>query len=395
MVVGGGIVGLATAHRFLTRHPGLRLTLLEKESRLAAHQTGHNSGVIHSGLYYRPGSMKARLAVAGSELMKSFCREHGIPVESCGKVVVATTDSEEVAVRELLQRGSDNGVRDLRLLGPAALREIEPAAAGILALHVPQAAIVDYGTVADELGRRITALGGEVRLGARVTGIHIDGPERRIESTDGEHRCRNLVTCCGLQSDRIARLEGAAIDERIVPFRGEYYDLVPERTSLVRGLIYPVPDPRFPFLGVHFTRRITGGVEAGPNAVLALGREGYRRTSWNLRDAAETLLYPGFWRLARRFWRVGCAEEWRSLSRAAFVRSLQRLVPALTASDLVPAGSGVRAQALSRSGRLVDDFLLVERPRALHVANAPSPAATAAFAIAEEIELRSRPLFDF
>ncbi|MGE0641095.1 MAG: L-2-hydroxyglutarate oxidase [Thermoanaerobaculia bacterium] len=392
--MGGGIVGLATAYRFLTERPGLRLALLEKESRLGAHQTGHNSGVIHTGLYYRPGSMKARLAVAGGEQMKSFCSEYGIPVESCGKVVVATTESESAAVRELLQRGNDNGVRDLRLLGPGALREIEPAAAGILALHVPHAAIVDYGRVADELGRRIIALGGEVWLGARVTAIHVDGPERRIESTGGEFRCRNLVTCCGLQSDRIARLEGATIDERIVPFRGEYYELVPERTSLVRGLIYPVPDPRFPFLGVHFTRRVTGGVEAGPNAVLALGREAYRRSAWNPRDAAETLLFPGFWRLARLYWRVGCAEEWRSLSRAAFVRSLQQLVPALVPGDLVPAASGVRAQALSRSGRLVDDFLLLERPRALHVANAPSPAATAAFAIAGEIELRSRPLFE-
>ena len=384
-VVGGGIVGLATAFRVLEAHPGTRVVLLEKERELGAHQTGHNSGVIHSGLYYRPGSAKARTCVAGSDAMKRFCAEHGLPFAICGKVVVATEESELPALEELHRRGAANGVPGLQLIGPERLREIEPYAVGLRALHVPQAGIVDYRQVARKLGELIRASGGDVRLGARVSAVREESSALVLETSVGEFTAKQLVTCAGLHSDRVARMEGGAPSARIVPFRGEYYELVPEREFLVKGLIYPVPDPRFPFLGVHFTRRIHCGVEAGPNAVLAFRREGYRKLQVSPRDLLDVLTYGGFWRLAAKYWRTGLGEIVRSLSKRAFVRALERLVPEIRPADVRPAGSGVRAQALAPDGKLVDDFLIVERPRALHVCNAPSPAATASLAIASEI----------
>ena len=393
-MIGGGLVGLAVAHELLAARPRLRLVLLEKEGCVAAHQSGHNSGVVHSGLYYAPGSAKARTAVRGGELMRSFCHEQGIRLEVCGKVVVATARGELPALRELLRRGTANGVQGLVEIGPERLREIEPHAAGVAALHVPIASVVDYREVAEALAGRIAAAGGEVRFGAEALSVRhlpsallLTGPNLAVE-------CRYLVNCAGLHSDRVAALEGERPAARIVPFRGEYYELVPARRQLVRGLIYPVPDARFPFLGVHFTRLVAGGVEAGPNAVLALAREGYSRLDVHPRDVAEMLAFRGFWRMAARHWRMGLAEQWRSWSKASFVAALARLVPEVKASDLVRAGSGVRAQALAPSGDFVDDFLIVERARALHVCNAPSPAATASLAIAEEIVRRAERLFE-
>jgi L-2-hydroxyglutarate oxidase len=393
-VVGGGLVGLAVAHELLARHPRLAVVVLEKETRVAAHQSGHNSGVVHSGLYYAPGSAKARTAVAGAERMKRFCAEHGVEVETCGKVVVATDERELPALAELHRRGTANGVPGLAEIGPERLRELEPHAAGIRALHVPGAAIVDYRRVAGKLAERIAAAGGEVRLGAEVVAVRHLGRDVVLRTTAGELAARAMIGCAGLHSDRLVALEGGRPPARIAPFRGEYYELVPERRDLVRGLIYPVPDPRYPFLGVHFTRLVDGGVEAGPNAVLALAREGYRRRDVDARDLAELLAYPGFWRMAARHWRTGLAEQWRSLSKAAFVAALRKLVPAIAPADLARAGSGVRAQALRPSGAFVDDFLVVERPRALHVGNAPSPAATASLAIAEEVVRRAEVRFE-
>jgi L-2-hydroxyglutarate oxidase len=360
-VVGGGIVGLATAHELLRR--GFSVALFEKESAVAAHQTGHNSGVIHSGVYYKPGSAKARLCVRGGTLLRRFCDDNAVPWRECGKLIVARNADELPMLEELHRRGTANGVPRLSLLDE--LRDIEPNAAGIRALHVPTAAIVDYGAVSRALARRIEAMGGTIRLGVRVT-----------SAPAGFDR---IVFCAGLHSDRLARTS----DVKIVPFRGEYYSV--KRPDLVRGLLYPVPDPRFPFLGVHFTRTIGGGLDAGPNAVLALAREGYRWRDVNARDLVETLTYPGFWRLIAPVWRTAAGEVRRSLSKRAFARALQSLVPAVEMDDLVPAPAGVRAQALARDGALVDDFKFVKKDGALHVLNAPSPAATASLAIAEEI----------
>jgi len=388
LVVGGGIVGLAAAHRLLEESPSSRIAVIEKEAAVASHQTGHNSGVIHSGIYYRPGSSKARTCVRGSGLMKEFCRAHGIRFDECGKVVVALEEDELPRLEELHRRGTANGVPGLEMIGPERLREIEPHSAGMRALHVPGAAIIDYSEVARKLADLIRARGGEVRTGTRVTGIREDGDALVVETSGGAWRTKYLISCAGLHSDRVARMEGGDPGTRIVPFRGEYYEISEERSGLVRGLIYPVPDPEFPFLGVHFTRRIQGGVEAGPNAVLAFSREGYRKSQVRPRDLAETLFYPGFWRLARKYWRTGFDEMVRSFSKKAFVKALAKLVPEIRESDVKPGGAGVRAQALSPAGNLIDDFLIAERPRALHVLNAPSPAATASLAIAEEIARR-------
>ncbi len=381
-VIGGGILGLAVARSLLTR--GYRVAVLEKEDRLAVHQTGHNSGVIHAGIYYRPGSAKARTCVRGVGLMLQFCREHDIPHQVCGKLVVATDHSERPALHELHRRGVANGVRELSLVGAERLAEIEPHVSGVEALHVPTTAIVDYTAVAQKLTELLRSGGAEVHTGTRVVGIRAESNQLVVESTRSPLRADYLVSCAGLYSDRVAALDGAA-PARIIPFRGEYYELVPERSDLVRGLIYPVPDPRFPFLGPHFTRKVDGTVEAGPNAVLALRREGYRKGALHLGELASTVFFPGFWRMAGRYWRTGLAEVYRSWSKRAFTRALQKLIPHLRMEDLVPGGAGVRAQALDRGGRLLDDFLLVERDRSLHVCNAPSPAATASLAIAEEI----------
>lgn len=384
-IVGAGIVGLATAYTLTRELTDRRVVVLEKERACGAHQTSHNSGVIHSGLYYPPGSAKARTCVAGANRMKAFCREHGIPVVVSGKVVVASEESELPALDELYRRGSANGVPGLALVGRERLREIEPHVEGIRALHVPEAALVDYAKVAEKLAELSTAAGGEVRTDAELRDVREEESGFLLDTTKGSVRARYLIGCAGLHSDRVARLEGADPGVRIVPFRGEYYRLVPGRSDLVRGLVYSVPNRRLPFLGPHFTRKIDGGVEAGPNAVLAFHREGYTASRVSVRDLAGVLTYPGFWRMARQHWRSGFGEAWRSLSKGAFVRSLARLLPEIRTEDLEPGRAGVRAQALSPTGRLLDDFLIVERPRALHVCNAPSPAATASLAIAEEI----------
>ena len=387
-IIGGGIVGLATAYALTRRHPSVPVVVLEKEAELAHHQTGHNSGVIHSGVYYKPGSAKARTCTRGGALLRRFCEENDVLYVECGKVIVAREPGELPALEELHRRGTANGVPRLELVGPERLREIEPHAAGIRALHVPTAAIVDYREVCAALARRITAAGGTIHTGARVTSIRESASEVVIDSTAGDLNVESYIACAGLQSDRLVRMAGGRPEAKIVPFRGEYYEIVAERRDLVRGLIYPVPDPRFPFLGVHFTRTIHGGVEAGPNAVLALAREGYRKRDINPRDLAETLSYAGFWRLIAKYWRTAAGEVYRSLSKRAFARALATLVPEITARDLVRAPAGVRAQALAPDGFLHDDFLVIEKTRSLHVCNAPSPAATASLAIAEEIVAR-------
>jgi L-2-hydroxyglutarate oxidase LhgO len=385
IIIGGGVVGLAVALEITRRFPHLRLLVLEKEDRVARHQSGHNSGVIHSGVYYKPGSLKARLCVTGAAAMVEFCREHAIPHNVCGKVIVATHLDELPRLESLRQRGEANGLTGLRLIGPDELREIEPHATGLQALVVPSTGITDYATVCEKYAELISARGGTVLTSAAATKIRRFSDEIVVETTRGTFSTNGLINCAGLFSDRIARMAGDASDVMIIPFRGEYYDLVPERAALVRALIYPVPDPRFPFLGVHFTRRITGRVDAGPNAVLALAREGYRHTDISLRDLAASVAFPGFWRMARQHWRNGLDEWHRSLSKPAFVKALQRLLPEIAAHDLVPGGSGVRAQALKPDGSLVDDFQFVPSSKVLHVLNVPSPAATASLTIAKAI----------
>jgi (S)-2-hydroxyglutarate dehydrogenase len=389
-VIGGGIVGMATAMA-LTARSRLSLVVLEAEDRLAPHQTGNNSGVIHSGLYYKPGSQKARTCVEGREALYRFCAEHGIAHERCGKLVVATAPDELPRLDELARRGGANGLEGLSRLGAEELREVEPHVAGIAGLLVPQTGIVDYTAVTNAFADEVRAHGGEIVLRARLGRVRRASGELHLETPAGTFRTAHLVNCAGLQCDRVARLCGADVKVRIVPFRGEYFELVEHRRHLVRNLVYPVPDPQFPFLGVHFTRKVTGGVEAGPNAVLALKREGYHKTSFSPRDALATLMYPGFWRLATRYWRMGSGEMWRSWSKAAFVRALQRLLPELRAADLAPGGAGVRAQALARDGALVDDFSIVTGGDMIHVLNAPSPAATASIAIGRHVaELAAR-----
>jgi L-2-hydroxyglutarate oxidase LhgO len=385
IIIGGGVIGLAVALEITRRFPRLRVLVLEKEDTVARHQSGRNSGVIHSGVYYKPGSLKARLCVSGAGAVVEFCREHGIPHEVCGKVIVATRSEELPGLQELRQRGEANGLVGLRLIGPEELREIEPHASGLRALLVPSTGITDYAVVCEKYAELISAAGGTVLTSAAATGIRRDTNEIVVETPRGAFSTNSLINCAGLFSDRISRMAGDRPSATIVPFRGEYYDLVPERASLVRALIYPVPDPRFPFLGAHFTRRITGKVDAGPNAVLAFAREGYRSTDVNLRDLASALAFPGFWLMAARYWRTGFAEWYRSLSKPAFVRSLQRMLPEVCENDLVPGGSGVRAQALKPEGTLVDDFQFVSSGKVLHVLNVPSPAASASLTIAKAI----------
>jgi L-2-hydroxyglutarate oxidase LhgO len=389
VVIGGGIVGLATALAVLERNPGTSLTLLEKEAALAAHQTGRNSGVIHAGLYYKPGSLKASMCWRGRGLLERFCSEHGVPFERCGKVVVATRDGQVAGLDELERRGRANGLTGVRRISREELREREPHTDGVAALLVPETGIVDYKQVSAAYARELERRGGDLRVGTRVVDIKRRGDRVVVESTAGEIEARVLVACAGLQSDRVARMAGLSIDVAIVPFRGEYWMLVPERAGLVRHLVYPVPDPAFPFLGVHFTRRLGGGVEAGPNAVLAWAREGYSRASFDAGDAWSTATWPGFWRMASKHWRAGLAEQARSLSRQAFARACAELVPDVRGEDLAPGGAGVRAQAVARSGALLDDFSIAEAERMVHVINAPSPAATASLAIGEEIASRA------
>ena len=385
VVIGGGIVGLAAAHKIQAAWPGARVTVVEKESGVARHQTGHNSGVLHAGLYYKPGSLKARLAVSGIRQMTAFCEQHGVPHEICGKVVIATSENEIGRLRELHARGHENGLSGLRWLDAGALREIEPNAAGVAAVRVPEEGIVDYPAVCNALVREVEGAGGHVFTRAGVRKLHVRGRGWLIDTEQGELPCDVIVNCAGLHSDRIAKLAGERPALRIVPFRGEYYTLRPERQHLVRHLVYPVPDPAFPFLGVHFTRMIRGGVEAGPNAVLAFAREGYTKSTIKLRDVADTLTFAGLWHFLRRYPRMSVAEVRRSFSRELFAASLQRLIPDVRADDLQPGGAGVRAQAMLPNGDLVQDFAFISRANALHVLNAPSPGATASLAIGDEI----------
>lgn len=379
-IIGGGIVGLATAYQFQLRFPGSRIVVLEKEKALANHQTGRNSGVLHSGIYYRPGSLKAENCRAGKLAMEVFCRREGIAYQICGKVIVAIDENELPRLDRILANGQANGV-NCEKIGTERLAELEPHAAGIAAIHVPETGIVDYRAVTRRLAEIIRTGGSEVVTSARVTGLRSAADSEIVTTISGTFSARHVVNCAGLYSDRVARLTGATPASRIVPFRGEFFSLRPEAHHFVRGLIYPVPDPRYPFLGVHFTRRIDGSVECGPNAVLAYSREGYRHSNFNVRDLAETLTYPGFWRLALRYWRTGTGEMWRSLSKKAFVRALQRLVPEIEARHLDWAPAGVRAQAVNRDGSMVDDFLIQHSDRVTHVENAPSPAATASLNI--------------
>ena len=385
VIIGGGIVGLATAHELLRRKPGTAVTVLEKEPRVGQHQSSHNSGVLHAGLYYKPGSQKARLAVSGLRRMVEFCQQHSIAYEICGKLVVAVDEAEVLRLQNLLERGQQNGLEGLQWLKPEQIREIEPHAAGIAALRVPQEGIVDYPRVCAVLQEEIAKSGGRVVTGAKVTRISPENAGWRIESATGDFAADFLVNCAGLHCDRVSALAGERREARIVPFRGEYYQLKKERQFLVRNLIYPVPDPKFPFLGVHFTRRIHGGIEAGPNAVLAFAREGYRKTDVNVADLWDALAFSGLWRFLGKHKRMSWEELKRSLSRRLFCQSLQRLVPEIREEDLEPGGAGVRAQAMSPAGELIQDFHLVRRPNALHVLNAPSPAATASLAIGETI----------
>lgn len=388
-IVGGGIVGLATAYRLQEVKPSLKILLLEKESKLAPHQTGNNSGVLHCGLYYKPGSEKAKLSVGGLKEMVAFCREQGIAHEQCGKIVVATDESELPRLENLWERGNANGLLGLRKLNPQQIKEIEPHAAGIAAIHVPQEGIVDYPGVCEKLGELIRKSGGEIKLNTRVQKIISEDSGKIIETNAGNFHAKFVVTCGGLHADRLVKAAGQKPSAKIVPFRGEYYQIKKERQFLVRNLIYPVPDPKFPFLGVHFTRLIHGGIEAGPNAVLAFAREGYKWTNFNARDFAESLSFPGLWKFLFKYPSIAGYEIWRSLSKSEFTRSLQKLVPEIQASDLEIGGAGVRAQAMTSDGKLVEDFHFEEAKGILHVINAPSPAATASLAIGKKISERA------
>ena len=388
IIVGGGIVGLATALKLGRRLPGLAITILEKEDAVARHQTGNNSGVLHCGLYYKPGSVKARLAVSGIQEMIEFCREHNVPHEVCGKLVVAADESELPRLQALHERGRQNGLQGLQLLKPEEMREIEPHVGGVAALRVPQEGIVDYPSVCGVVLKKIQAQGGRVVTGAKVFGLRPTASGWLVRTTAGEFPADYLVTCAGLHSDRVSELAGERREVRVVPFRGEYYKIKPDRQFLVRHLIYPVPDPQFPFLGVHFTRLIEGGIEAGPNAVLAFAREGYRKSDISLRDLADALGFSGLWRFLGRHQRMCWEELKRSFSKRLFCQALQRLVPEIRQDDLESGGAGVRAQAMSPDGTLVQDFHFVRRENALHVLNAPSPAATASLAIGEEIAVQ-------
>lgn len=382
IVAGAGIVGLSTAYSLAKA--GNRVIVLDKEDHVAAHQTGNNSGVIHSGLYYTPGSLKAKLSVDGASSIRDFAVEHGVKVDICGKLVVATDDKQLPQLNELLRRGKENGV-PARLVSPEEAREYEPHVSTVGALHVESTGIIDYKGVCEALARLIRELGGEIRFGAEVKGVKADALGVTVETRNGSVRGQYFVNCGGLHSDRIARLAGLKPSVRIIPFRGEYYELIPEEQHLVRGLIYPVPDPQFPFLGVHLTKMIDGSVHAGPNAIFAFAREGYKWLNINPRDMLESAAWPGLWKLGAKFWKVGLAETYRSFSRKKALEGLRELVPALGDKAIVPTHNGVRAQAMNRDGTMVDDFLFERGQRQIHVLNAPSPAATASLEIGKRI----------
>ena len=383
-VIGGGVVGLATAWQLTQLKPGVKIVVVEKESRLAFHQTGRNSGVIHSGIYYKPGSLRARNCREGKAALEAFCNEHGVAWQRTGKVIVATDQSQLPALQTIFDRGRQNGV-ECSIIGVDRLRQLEPHCAGISAIHVPESGIVDYPGMCEKLGSLLLAAGAEIRLNCKVTSIAQQTDYVRLRTSQGDLEATQVINCGGLHSDRIARQSGQKMKERIVPFRGEYFELKQEAHHLCRTLIYPVPDPRFPFLGVHFTRMIHGGVECGPNAVFALAREGYNWRTINLRDVFESVTYPGFLKLVARNWKTGIGEVWRSLSKAAFVKALQVLVPEIRVEHLESAPAGVRAQALGLDGKLLDDFVILRQERVINVCNAPSPAATASLNIGKHI----------
>jgi L-2-hydroxyglutarate oxidase len=383
-IIGGGIVGMATAMALANRS-NLSLLVIEAEDHLAAHQTGHNSGVIHSGIYYKPGSLKARNCVEGREAMYRFCQDHGIAHDRCGKVIVATTEAELPSLANLEKRAKDNGLVEVRRLKQAEIKELEPNISGIEGLHVPYTGIVDYKQVVETYANIVRSGGGEIKTLSRLTKVIPSAQDFVLQTSSGEFHTRNLINCAGLQSDRVARMCGVNPNLQILPFRGEYYEIIPERQYLIKNLVYPVPDPRFPFLGVHFTRMIQGGIEAGPNAVLAFKREGYEFSNLSVRDLVEYGTFIGFWRMAMKFWKMGFGEMYRSLSKPAFVKALRVLLPDLKESDVHRSGSGVRAQALEPNGLLVDDFRIKEASRMIHVLNAPSPAATASISIGKTI----------
>lgn len=384
-IIGAGILGLASAMELLSRRPGLTISILEKEAEIAQHQTGHNSGVIHSGIYYAPGSLKAKACVEGKNKLIEFCDQHNIPYELCGKVIVATEEVELPRLQTLYERGQANGVPGLEMIGPERLKELEPWSAGIKALYSPTTGIVDYSRVARAYADEVVARGGTILTKHEVIGINDLGGVYYISTTGGDIEARYIISCAGLQADQVAKLTNAPGMPRIVPFRGDYYILRPELSHKIKGMIYPVPDPAFPFLGVHFTRRMAGDVWLGPNAVLAFSREGYRRSDFNPRDLVESLSFSGFQKLARKYWRTGLEEMYRDYVKPAFFRALQRYVPELQVTDILPGPSGVRAQALDEDGTLVDDFVVNHQGRTLHVRNAPSPAATSSLAIANLI----------
>jgi L-2-hydroxyglutarate oxidase len=393
-VIGGGIVGIATAMQISKKYPRYKVGVVEKEEAMAQHQTGHNSGVIHSGIYYAPGSLKAQNCVTGVQKLLQFCDENEIKYDLVGKVIVATSEAELPRLDELHRRGVANQVPGLEMIDRDRLLEIEPHTAGIRGLYSPKTGIIDYTEVTRAYARLFTNNGGEITLGAKVESIHQGSDHMHLATTKGDVETKYLINCAGLYSDAVARMMGLSLGLRIVPFRGEYYFLRPESHHLVKGLIYPVPDPEFPFLGVHFTRTIHGGVEAGPNAVLALAQEGYTKTAFDPKELAGTLTYNGFWTMARKYWKTGMQEVYRSFSKQQFTKSLQRLVPEITSEDLTSGGAGVRAQAIEENGKLVDDFRIVETERAIHVLNAPSPGATASLSISEGILEMAEKSFD-
>ena len=393
-VIGGGIIGLATARQLVLDFPRQRTVVLEKEPEVAAHQTGHNSGVIHAGIYYSPGSQKANFCSTGGSMLRAYCDERGIPYEMCGKVIVATDDAEIPRLEELHRRGTANGARGLQIIGRERLLELEPHAAGVRAIFSPNTGIIDFSAVSQAYARDLVSGGGELMTGTKVVSIARRDGRLFLDTTGGSISAGGVINCAGLHADRIAGMMGVDIGVRIIPFRGEYFSLTPQRASLVRGLIYPVPDSDLPFLGVHFTKRIGGSVEAGPNAVLALAREGYRKTSFNIRDVLALATYPGFWRMSATYWRSGISEQYRSMRKGSFLKSLQTLVPEIRLDDLASPGAGVRAQAIDSRGNLVQDFAISQTQNAIHVLNAPSPGATSALTISRYIADMAAKAFD-
>ena len=384
-IIGGGIVGLATAYEFLEKYPSKKLILIEKESKVAVHQTGNNSGVIHSGIYYKPGSLKANNCRRGVKKLLQFCDNYGIIYDLCGKIIVANNEYEIPRLMELYERGRKNDVPNIKLLDECEIKELEPYSIGIKGIHSPSTGIIDYKDVCNVCVNIIEQNGAKIQLNLKVIDVVRDNDGNLIETSQGNFRSKSVINCAGLYSDRIAKRTETNLGIRIIPFRGEYYKLKPKKSYLVKNLIYPVPNPEFPFLGVHFTRTIDGIIEAGPNAVLAFSREGYTKTDINFRDLVDIFGYPAFWKLGRRYWKVGTAEMVRSYIKGSFVKALKKIIPEIESNDLIPGGSGVRAQALTKNGKLLDDFRIIRNKNITHVLNTPSPAATSAFAIAEHI----------